>query len=399
MKTSLVSIVSSSVPLTMISGCGGSFWKTDFIEQNTEEVFKRRESIEQRYKKDSGVEILKHPKKLKKPTITKNPDNTYTLFYECQFIEGSKLEKIVQEQVEGATISSASGTNQLIVKVKEESDISYLMKLLNKTDKMPSQVLLKLNIYNDYGDHTQDFATHLEFLRDKPGFTSSATADYPGASIRVKGREDIGTKYGFGYEDSTFTMKAILDVLESKGYVKHLYQTEMLLSNGEKGSLEGKETLPIPNWIVAGQTVVQTYELIDIRSFFEATPTIYEDGLVQLSFTAGIGSSKRPEGPIQWPVPVTDQVTISNVYLRVGQPFFVAGKVNELEVGVVRKDPILFFFPRGKDWEKRVSRVYYEVTPFRVRYYIEEESELKDLDYNVEILSPNIISNEKLSEN
>ena len=386
LRMGLVRMVLAGV--SIFGGCSGDFWKTDFIGENTKEVFERKQSLELQYQKESGIEMFDHPKSRRRPTITKNPDNSCTLFYECQFIEGVKLEKIVKEQIKDATTSLAEGTNQLIIKVNEESQLDYLGKLLEKSDKMPSQVLLKLNVYNDYGDHTQDFTTRFDFFKTGPELTSSTTSYLPGAETRIDKRAELGTKYGLGYEGKNFTIKAVLDVLESKGYVKHLYQTELLLSNGETGSLTEKENLPIPEFVVTGNNVVQTYKLQEIKSFFEATPVIYEDGLVKISFTAGIGSAKRPEGVIQWQVPVSDEVTISNVYLRVGEPFLVAGKANELEVAVRRKDPLLFFL-NSKDWEKRVVRTYYEVTPYRIRYFKEEEPER--LTYDIEILEGNLL--------
>jgi hypothetical protein len=364
-RKGLIGIVLGSCVL--FGGCSGEFWKTDFIEQNMKKVFEKRQNIEDTYRRESGVQVIKHPKKDVEPMITRNADNTYTLFYKCQFVDTSKLEKILKEQVPSCVISVADSSNQLIIKFPSEAQIDYVRGLLYNSDRMPSQVLLKLSIYNDYGDHTRDFATHLDILKGAPGFTSETTANYPGASIRGKDRENMGTKYGIGFENKNFTIKAILDVLESMGYVQQVYQTTMLLPNKEKGNLEEEETLPIPTYVVAGQNVVQTYKLESIKSFFEATPTIYDNGTLKLTFRAGIGSSKRPEGPIQWPVPVKDQVEIANVYLKVGQPFIVAGKANQLEMGVKRKDPMTSLLG-GKDWERRVSRVWYEVTPFKIIY-------------------------------
>ena len=352
------------------AGCEEGFWETNFIEKNTKKILERKEAIEERYRQESGIRIIDEPGQLEKPVITKNLDKTYTLFYRGQFTEASKLEKIIKEQVEDAIVSQAEKTNQLVVRLKDENQVNYVEGLLNKIDNMPSQVLLKLNIYNDYGDWTRDFAAHLGVSFGSNG-TIGIDSSYPGASTRVGGRADIGTKYGIEFNDG-FKIKAILDVLESLGFVDQIYQTTLLVSNRGKGVLNEEEKLPIPTYVVAGQNVVQTYQLESVKSFFEATPIIYDNGLVELSFKAGIGSSKRPEGPIQWPVPTKDEVGIDSVYLRVGQPLLVAGKLNNLEVGVKRKDPILPFL-KSKDWEKRVSRIWYEITPLRVIYTKEPE--------------------------
>lgn len=374
---------------TIITGCG-DFYKTDFIKDNTQEIIKTREDLIKRYQEESGVDIKTHPERKEMPVLTVNPDKTYTLFYRAEFTETAALEKIVKEQIKDATVSTSPSINQLIINIKNESQISYLEELLNNSDRLPPQVLVKFSVSSDFGDKAQDYASELNMTISSLGKEFGAfTAEsiLPGAESRVRARASMGTKWGAEIDTDVFNMKAILDVLESHGYVKHLYQTTVLLLNNMKGGLTEEEKLPIPAYVLAGRDLVQTYNLESVKSFFEATPVIYDNGLVKLSFKAAIGSSKRPEAKVNFQVPVSDGISNDGVYLRIGQPFLVAGKVNDMEIGITRRDAMLPW-PSSKDFERRKTRIWYEITPYIITQY--DYSSLAKPHFKLNILESKI---------
>ena len=363
-----------------------SFWRTEFIEKNAHEIIERRENIIEKYKKECGIEIYKNPERKEESLLVINPDNTHTLFYRVEFVNINEVENIIKEQIKEAIVSKSLEIDKLIITLPDDSKIGSLEKILAETDIKSAQVLLEYSLKTEYGDWTQDFAAYFDIafgnLNDVFG---SVKSQFPGAAARVKGREDIGAVYGLKTNTSSVNIKATLDFLESKGFVKQRYKTSILLSNKKKGSLSEEEKLPIPAYIITGNQTVQTFDLEPIRSFFEATPEkIYENGLIELSFKAGMGSSKRPEGPLQYPIPVKEEIEMNGISLRIGEPFIVAGKANELEVGVRRKDPIFPWLFGSKDYEKRTVRTWYELTPYRVIYY-EEDKPRKIIDKIIDL--------------
>ena len=353
-----------------LTGCNG-FFKTDFIKENAKHIIETQQSLEEKYKNESGIDFLKHPKRKEVPVLTLNEDNTYTLFYTAEFLDVSDLETIVKDQMKTAVVSKSLSNNQLAINLQKESSVSYLEELLGNFDRLPSQVLIKLDVYDEFGNMAQDFASELDLTIMSQGEEFGAITGnsvLPGASSRLNARATMGTRWGGSIETDAFKFKAILDVLESHGYVHHVYETSLLLSNGQTGTLSEEEKLPIPSYVLSGRDTIQTYTLEPVKSFFEATPIISENGLVKLSFKAGIGSSKRPEARVGFQVPVKEEIEINDVYLKIGQPFLVAGKTNEMEIGVVRKDAILPW-PASKDFEKIKSRIWYEITPYNVIVY------------------------------
>ena len=118
-----------------------------------------------------------------------------------------------------------------------------------------------------------------------------------------------------------------------------------------------------------GNDLVETYTLESVKSSFIGTAVIYDSGIINLSFSAGLGSAKRPEARVNFQVPVHDEVSSDGVYLKIGQPFLVAGKLNDMEIGLRRKDAILPWWPTSKDFERKVVRMWYEITPLSVVLY------------------------------
>jgi len=318
------------------------------------------------------------------------------LFYQVEFADTASLEKLVKEQIKDASISAFPSINQLVVNLKNKSQLSYLEELLRNADKLPPQVLLRFSASSDFGDKTQDYASQLNMrIHTTSGDIGAVTSDsiLPGASERLRARANMGTTLGTEIDTSAFTLKAALDVLESYGYVQHLYQTDILLSNGKKGSLGDDEKLPIPSYVLAGRDIVQTYTLETVKSSFEGTAVIYDSGIINLSFKAGLGSAKRPEARVNFQVPVHDEVSSEGVYLKIGQPFLVAGKLNDLEIGIRRRDAILPWWPTGKDYERKVVRMWYEITPLSVILY--DYSSLEKPSFKYKTLQSTASVNEK----
>lgn len=381
--------------LAVLVGSCGDFYQTGFIKDKATEIINRQEELIKKYREESGIDLQKHPERKEESFFTVNEDGTFTLFYNSEFAGTADLEKLVKEQVKDSVISSLPSTNQLIITVKNKNQLSYLEELLGNSDHLPPQVLLRFSTSCDFGDKAQDYASELSMRISSQGEQFGAItgeSKLPGASERLRARATMGTRWGAEIDTSVFDMKAVLDVLESYGYVQHVYQTDILLSNGKKGSLSDEEKLPIPSYVLVGINSVQTWTLEPVKSNFEGTAIIYDSGLVNLAYKAGLGSAKRPEAKVNFQVPVHDEVSNEGVYLKIGQPFLVAGKLNDMEIGTRRKEAILPW-PTSKDYEKRVVRIWYEMTPLKVTLY--DYSSLARPSFKFKTLKPIAPSAEK----
>jgi hypothetical protein len=390
-RDSLASIILAGGVIVSGSGCG-DLYETGFIKDTANKIINNRETLIQKYQKESGIDLIEHPERKEVPVLTKNPDSTYTLFYRTEFTDTTTLEKIVKEQLKDATVSTSQGINQLIINLKNESQISYLEELLNNLDRLPPQVIVELDVYKEHGNLTQDIASEVDIRLSSQGRrfgASTVNSNLPGQATRVNARANMGTKWGVEVDTDVFDMTAILDVLESHGYVTHLYKTSMLLANHQKGILTGEEKLPIPSNVVAGRDIIQTYIMENVKSSAELTPVIYENGIVNLSIRASIGSAKRPEARVDFQVPSTDEMQLNNVYLRTGQRILIAGKASDMDIATLRKNGLFPWWPLlGKDREKIADRIWYGVTLRGVTYW--DYKPLQKLSFELRTLESKI---------
>lgn len=396
-----------------IGGCG-EFFKTDEIIKNANEIIDTRDDfinkiVESRnkliidYLEESGTKELKHPQRKKDSLVRVNEDGTYTLTYEVEFGDTVSLKTLLDEQLNGfkdeekkAIASSLPDTNQLMITVKERKDLSRLEAILGDADHFPSQILLNFRATADFGDKAQDYASELSMeLRTEGGDFGAITdnAKFPGGLERIRTRIDMGAIWGAQMDTALFDLKAILNVLETWGYARNIFETYILLSNGKEGSLSGEEKLPIPEQILAGVTPVVTQKMESIKSDFKGTATVYND-LVKLTATAGVGNAKRPDiKRADFLVPARDEVSCKDILLPIGIPYIIGGKLIEMEIGVNRRDSILKWLSGSKDYEKRLTRILYEITPYQVVNW--DTSELRRPKFKYEVLKPAILPYEK----
>ncbi len=379
----------------MVSGCG-DFFKTDDIIKNANEIIDTRKEfadkivdsredfvnkiIENRkklilnYVEESGTKELDHLPRKKESLVRANDNGTYTLTYRVEFADTASLKTLVDDQLNGllkkeekkAIVTPLADTNELIITFKERSDLSQLEAILGDADHLPPQILLKFKATADFGDKAQDYASELNMeLRTKGGDFGAITdnAKFPGGLERIRTRIDMGAIWGAQIDTSLFDLKAILNVLETWGYARNIFETYLLLSNGKEGSLSGWEKLPIPEQILAGVTPVVTQKMEDIKSDFKGNAKVYDE-IVRLTAIAGVGNAKRPDiKRSDFLVPARDEVSIQDVLLPIGIPYIIGGKLMEMEIGVYRRDSFLRWLSGSKDYEKRSTRILYEVTP------------------------------------
>jgi len=355
---------------TSISGCG-NFFKTDFIKKTATEIMEAEKSIFEKYKSETEVIIEKYPPREEEPFWSLSEEGIYTLYYKTAYANPSDLEKIIKEQFAEATVSTQTNLNQFIIKLKNESQKKGLEELLYNIDRIPDHAQIKLEICGKLGNITEDYSSELDLLykNQEDNYNSAVTAEslIPGAEPRVIARGSMINRWGLELESEDFKLQAFIDVLKSHGFVKTLYQTEMLVPNNKKQMLGEEEKLLIPAYILSGVMPVKTYNLADVTSSVEINSIIH-DGLVETTLQAVIGGSKRPNVRERIMVPVKDTANINGVYLKIGQPYSLAGKTKNMEIGIVRKDPFLPW-PSGQDYENIVTSIIYTVTPRKVITY------------------------------
>jgi hypothetical protein len=346
-------------------------------------------------------EIYKAPPKIVEQTVGGHLE--YKLFYFCRQHTAAELEKIVSDQfasilfdekgkssrVVDFSISANPATNQLIARCPNRADAESILEFLQEVDIPPVQVKIDCIISEIYADKTIDRETSLE-IGDLLGedvwmggsgrkFGSDVAQlieegdilpAFPGASMREVSRAKMGLKIGYWSEKHNFL--ALIDLLESKGYLKILMNPTLEVVNGKTAMVSSTQRVPLQKtYLAATQAnwVESKTEYVDVVDSLKITPHVFADNYIGLETDIVLGSKLTPEGVKQMPIVTKKEIEIKENRIRQGESLVIGGirKTEERDVtrGVpLLKDiPLLGFLFSGRDYEQRVVETIFILTP------------------------------------
>ena len=290
------------------------------------------------------------------------------------------------------TVSSNPSTNQLIVRCPTKEDAEAVLELLEVVDVAPIQVKIDCLISEVYADMTFDRETTIatenlfgESVTLKPGGTAFG-ADvqqlvqddeylpaFPGASLREVARSRMGLNLGYlnpAKAGHTFTL--LIDLLESRGYLKILMNPTLEVVNGGTAKILSTQKVPLDR--ITMRSTQSDYletktEYEDIVDSLEITAHVFADGYIGLETNVVLGSKNTPEGVKQIPIVTKKEITNKNNRIRHGESLIIGGMRKNEEFGVVRGVPILKDIPligflfSSEDTEKRAVETLFVLTP------------------------------------
>ncbi|MHC4458382.1 MAG: type II secretion system protein GspD [Planctomycetota bacterium] len=371
------------VTLFMWGGCG------DFSKKTTEEHSRR---IIRDLKQIEEVPDLDRPLPsvyLAEPKIIESKDGVKLYYFSRhhtvdKFAGSKEKPGLIQEQF-GFPVSQNPATNQLIVNCPTRQEAEMVLAFLKEVDVQPIQIKIDCLISEIYADKTMDWETTLE-IQDLFGediFLGSAArilgkdiaelvADgailpaFPGASMRAVGRARMGLKIGYVSDD----FLAVVDILESRGYLKVLMHPTVEVVNGRKATISATELVPLPKEVITKQLlpyITTVYQ--DVVDSLEITPHAFADGSIGLETKVQISSKNVPEGVKQIPILTKREVNIEENRIRPGDSLVIGGIKKSEEFSVVRGVPLLKDIPiigmlfSSKDFEERATETIFIITP------------------------------------
>ncbi|MHC4362278.1 MAG: type II secretion system protein GspD, partial [Planctomycetota bacterium] len=386
--------------MPLIGGCG------EFFAQKPTEIESQR--IRDRIKAIQPVAepnitkpaVYQMPPKIVKQTVGGTEE--WKLFYFCRHHTAVELAGIVTEQFgsklfdkEGKEtvlpdykVSSNAATNQLIVRCPAIEDIEAVLETLQMIDVPPVQVKIECIISEVYADKTLDWETTVE-IGDLLGEDISAGGSaelwgsdvidllqestplpaFPGASLRDVARSKMGLKVGYFSEDHDFL--ALVDMLESKGYLKILMSPTLEVVNGQRARIESLEKVPLDKMYLYDREgfVESRTEYVDVIDALEVTPHVFADNYIGLETTALIGSKNIPEGVKQIRIVTKREIYNKENRIRQGESLVIGGIRKSEEHSVIRGVPLLKDVPvlgvlfSSKDYEERAVETVFILTP------------------------------------
>ncbi|MFH1884183.1 MAG: hypothetical protein ABIL62_15915 [Planctomycetota bacterium] len=400
----LITAVTVGVVL-LVGGCGG-FFDDKATSLQSQSIIRDVSRIEPVSEPNIAVpEIYKEPPKIIEQIVGGEPE--FKLAYFCMYHTSDELKKIVHEQfaikifdqpkkgevttVPGYTVSSNPATNQLIVRCPTREDADAVLELLEMVDVPPIQVKIDCLISEVYADKTFDRETTIEIenlfgegIRLGSAAQSFGTGvtqlveegdvlpAFPGASLRDIARTQMGLQIGYLSNSGNFL--AMVDLLESKGYLKILMNPTLEVINGKTAKISSTQHVPlqkITKYIaLKGEYLPQTEtEYTDVVDSLEITPHVFADGYIGLETSILLGSKLTPEGVKQLPIVTKKEIENKENRIRQGESLVIGGirKTEKRDVtrGVpfLKDIPVLGLLFSGRDFEERVVETIFILTP------------------------------------
>ena len=377
--------------LLCICGCG------DFFAQKPTEL--QSESIIRDLSQIREVPDVNTPFPdiyLAEPKIIAGKDSV-KLFYFTKHHTVDKLSGLIKEQL-AYTVSQNPATNQLIVKCPTVDNAKATIEFLNHVDVPPIQIKIDCLISEIYADRTLDWETTVQILdllgedisaggsarlfgggvldlidEQTGGILTDLLPAFPGASLREVARAKMGLKVGYLSTEHDFLV--LVDLLESRGYLKILMNPTLEVINGRKAKILTSELVPLPKEVIkpaeAGANVYpyMITEYKEVIDSLEITPYAFADGSIGLETKAMISSKSIPEGVKQIPILSKRQINIEENRVNPGDSLVIGGMKKTKQFSVVRGVPLLKDIPllgilfSSKDYEERATEIIFIITP------------------------------------
>ena len=395
-----------AVALVVLHWIGG--WGSISAQTDTEEEAERTlRSLKINIAPDPNVplpEAYRTPPKIFEHIV--GGASEWKLFYFCRYHTSDELKKIIHEQfaskvfnekgksvtVVDYTVSSNPATNQLIVRCPAREDIDAVLETLNQVDVKPIQVKIDCLISEIYADMTFDRETTIaidNLFGERVVMNPAGTAfgadvqqlvqddeylpAFPGASLREVARSRMGLNIGYlntGAPGHTFTL--LIDLLESRGYLKILMNPTLEVVNGGTAKVLSMQKVPLDRTTMRStisdylETSTLYEEVIDS---LEITAHVFGDGYIGLETDIILGSKNTPEGVKQVPIITKKEINNKQNRIRQGESLIIGGIRKNEEYAVVRgvpilKDiPIIGFLFSSEDTEQRAVETIFILTP------------------------------------
>jgi len=389
------------VAVLWIGGCG------DFIGERSAAL--ESQSIISEVSKIKTVEepnipipeIYKAPPKIVEQIVGGTPE--WKLGYFCKYHTSDELRQIVHEQfatklfdkkgqetkLVDYTVTSVAPTNQLIVRCPAKEDADAVLELLEMVDVPPIQVKIDCLISEIYADKTLDWQTTIEIENlFGEGIRAGSSAQpygttvadlieegavlpaFPGASLRELARSKMGLQVGYLSESGHFL--AMVDILESKGYLKILMNPTLEVTNGKSAKVSSIQTVPLQQTYMKSplaEWVETKIEYEDVVDSLEITAHVFADGYIGLETSIVLGSKLTPEGVKQLPILTKKEIENKENRIRQGDSLVIGGIRKSEKRDVVRGIPFLKDIPivgvlfSGRDFEERAVETIFILTP------------------------------------
>jgi len=377
----LIGVLATVIMLWM-GGCGDYFAEKP-VEIQTERILNEIRQIRENPHIENPL-----PEMYRGPAKRIKVKDSIKLFYFTKHHTVDKLSNLITEQL-GYKVDVSSPTNQLIIDCPNGEEADKVLEFLNMVDVPPIQVNIDCLILERFADVTMDWETTL-LIENLFGerITIGGKAEYselpdgtmkidylpsfPGAALRESKRSAFGFNLGYWRNQGVpgHQLRAVVDMLISRGYLKILMNPTLETVNGQKAKITSRDNVPIEK--IVTKEGVAPYSMTEyqwVEDTLEVTPNVFADGSISLATMIKLGSSSKPKGVVQVSIITERSIEIAENRIKPGDSLIIGGIRKTVERGVIRGTPFLKDIPiigvlfSSKDFEESSKELIFILTP------------------------------------
>jgi hypothetical protein len=197
---------------------------------------------------------------------------------------------------------------------------------------------------------------------------------FPGASLREATRSTFGLDFGYWIDKGIpgHQVRAVVDLLISRGYLKILLNPTLESVNGKTATVTIRDYAPTEKIVTGSGGASDAYNLTEykwVADTLTVTPSVFSDGSIGLKTDITIGSKSKPEGVTQASIITERSINIEENRISPGQSLIIGGMRKSEKRSVVRgvpffKDlPIIGMLFSSKDFEEKATEIIFILTP------------------------------------
>ena len=367
------SLIIFTAILFFSSGC------SNFFEKQSTEVETRRTLEELGEVKENPNIKNPLPELYRQPPQRLNVNGKVKLFYFTKHHTVNELTNLVKSQM-GVKVDQNPATNQLIIECKDNKQADETLRFLETVDVPPIQINIDCIVLERFADITMDWQTkiRIENILGEGIWASGKDADsiedlaFPGAALRESKREQFGLDLGILRGKEGHQVKAVIDMLVSRGYLKVLMNPTIETINGQTAMVRSMEEARHDKIVSTENTEGNPYsitEYVPVVDSLEVTPHVFADGSIGLETSVKLGSASKPEGVAQVSVITERSVEIEENRIAPGDSLIIGGIRKSERRSVIRgvpffKDlPLIGILFSSKDFEEKASEIIFILTP------------------------------------
>ncbi len=367
--------------LPIISGCG------DFFAEKPTEIESKAILEELGQVRESPHTDNPLPAVYRQPTERLSIKGGVKVFYFAKHHPVADLAALVAQQMDvQSTINPA--TNQVVAYCKDDAQADAVQQYLELIDVAPVQVNVDCLILERFGDITMDWETSIlveNLLGEEVtlgeargtfdnGVLTGLAPAFPGASLREAERSNFGLDFGYWIDQGVegHQVRAIVDVLVSRGYLKILLNPQLETINGQKATVTIRDYAPIEEVKTGNAGSSSVYNIttyVWVENTLTVTPYVYSDGSIGLTTDIKIGSRSKPEGVVQRAIITERSINVEENRVEPGKSLIIGGMRKSEKRSVVRGIPFLKDLPllgvlfSSKDFEEKGTEIIFILTP------------------------------------